>query len=324
MSASTMDLEAVLEAQLNDAGCGFSIGSFGAVAEFFRREDEQVSAGSNDKFTVSTDRGAIRIRLRNDVQPLAYETLSSRKNYWLHGLALCLPIAEGAGSARIRITELGDDSDAIRSDDRHGVLFDLGLGAANVDFCVRSSDPDLVKILRQAAGSSLLAPDSDTMKKITHASPHRVVLSSLGRVEVYQPIGHERTPEGPHTHLLPKLIRTGRTHDAKIPIPRGYLPCLNVYPASPLFDNLGVPRAYDRSSHLAFDALLKRWGANDYVAQKDQILRSVREEIEPASISLPRNRLRRSAVRIALRQLAFDHAISDRVSRWRSYFDPDH
>lgn len=319
-----MDLQAVLETQLNDTGCSFSIGSFGAIAEFFRREDEQAETDHKEGLTVSTDRGAIRICLREDVLPVAYETLSSRKNCWLHGLALCLLNADGAASSRTSVAELGYDVDAIRSDDRHDLLFDLGLGAPNIDFCIRTSDPDLIEILRQAVGKPLLAGDSDTMASIINASPHRIVLSSLGRVEVYQAIGHERTPEGPHTHVLPKLIRSGRTHDAKIPIPSGYLPCVNVYPASPLFDNLGEPRAYDRISHLAFDALLKRWGANEYVAQKDLISRSIREEIEPASFRLPKNRLRRSAVRIALRQLAFDHAISDQVSRWRGYFDPEH
>jgi hypothetical protein len=37
-------------------------------------------------------------------------------------------------------------------------------------------------------------------------SPTRVILSKLGRIEIYQPIGKEKTPHGPHTHLLP-IIR---------------------------------------------------------------------------------------------------------------------
>ena len=319
-----MDLQAVLEAQLNDSGCGFSIGSFGAVAEFFRREDEPASIDFNNGLTVSTDRGAIRICLHEDVQAVAYETLSSRKNYWLHGLALCMPTASGESHCRTSVTELGHDVDAIRSDGRNDLLFDMGLGAPNVDFCVRTSDPDLIETLRQAVGKSLLAGDSDTMASIIHASPHRVAVSNLGRVEVYQAIGYKRTPEGPHTHVLPKLLRAGRTHDAKVPIPSGYLPCVNVYPASPLFDTLGEPRAYDRTSHLAFEALLQQWGADEYVRQKAMIAKAIREELEPASFSMPKNRLRRSAVRIALRQLAFDHALSDQASRWRGYFDPAH
>lgn len=319
-----VDLKPVLQAQLTDTSCSFSVGAFGAVAEFFRREDEQHSVDSKEPLTVSTERGAIRICLHDDILPVAYETLSSRKNFWLHGLALCLPSVHGKSSGRSSVTELGCDVDAIRPEDRRDLLFDIGVGATNIDFCIRTHDPDLIDVLRRAAGKSLLNEGNDTMLKIIAASPHRIVSCRLGRIEVYQSIGHERTPEGPHTHVLPKLLRSGRTHDAKIPIPNGYLPCVSVYPASPLFDELGEPRAYDRASHLAFEALLNKWGSKEYVAQKDQVSRSILDEVEPESFSLPGTRLRRSALRIALRQLARDRALSERVSHWRARFDPEH
>jgi len=324
MSAATVALRPILETQLSDPSCSFSIGAFGAIAEFFRRDDEPRRVDLEESLTVSTNRGAIRVCLHEDVLPVAYETLSSRKKFWLHGFSLCLPSVAGNSNGRIGVTELGRDVDAIRPADRGDLLFDLGLGVANLDFCIRTNDVDLIKVMRRAVGTPLLGEDNGTMVKIVEANPHRVALSRLGRVEVYQAIGHERTPEGPHTHVLPKLLRSGRTHDAKIPIPGGYIPCLSVYPASPLFDKLGEPRAYDRASHLAFDALLKRWGAQDYVAQKDEISQFIRDEIDPASFKLPKNRLRRSAVRIALRQLACDDLFGPRVSRWSERFDPDH
>lgn len=320
MPATITNLRTVLEAQLKDTSCSFSIGSFGAIAEFFRRVDECVSIEYGDGLTVSTDRGAIRICLRKDVFPVAYETLSARKNCWLQGLALCLPIVEGTSCGRTTITELGPDVGAIRSGDDDDLLFDLGLGAKNIDFCIRTSNPDLIRILRRAVGSALLTGDHSTMASIISYSPHRIVLSNLGRIEVYQAIGHYRTPEGPHTHILPKLIQTGRTHDAKISIPRGYLPCCNIYPASPLFDSLGKRRPYDRENHLAFDAVLRDWGIKEYVLQKDLIFRFVREKIDPASCGLPKNQLQRIATRIALRQLAHEQEINDQVNRWQKYF----
>ncbi len=323
MPTSITNLRAVLEAQLKDTNCGFSIGSFGAIAEFFRRKDECASIGYRDGLTVSTDRGAIRIFLREDVSPVAYEMLSTRKNCWLQGLALCLPIAEGRSCVRTTVAELGPDLEAIRAGDRDDLLFDLGLGAENIDFCIRTSNPDLIRILRRAVGSVLLSGDHSVITSIISTSPHRIVLSNLGRIEVYQAIGHHRTPEGPHTHLLPKLIQTGRTHDTKISIPRGYLPCCNIHPASPLFDNLGKRCPYDRANHLAFDAVLRNWGIKEYVSQKDLIFRSVREKIDPASFTLPKNQLQRIATRIALRQLSHEKEINDQVSRWQEYFDPE-
>jgi hypothetical protein len=48
---------------------------------------------------------------------------------------------------------------------------------------------------------------------------HRVFLSRVGRAEVYQaiPLPDAKRPDGPHTHVLPKLLRAGRTHSANDP-----------------------------------------------------------------------------------------------------------
>ncbi len=45
------------------------------------------------------------------------------------------------------------------------------------------------------------------MAMILAANPHRVFLSRLGRIEVYQPIPPPsgKSPQGPHTHVLPQL-----------------------------------------------------------------------------------------------------------------------
>ncbi len=68
---------------------------------------------------------------------------------------------------------------------------------------------------------------------IKEASPHRVCISALGRIEVYQHIPsagrHVRTPEGPHTHLLLRLLKAG--HAADTAIPPGFVACLTLYPA---------------------------------------------------------------------------------------------
>ena len=40
------------------------------------------------------------------------------------------------------------------------------------------------------------------MTALLETGPHRVVVSRLGRIEVTQPIPHDRTPLGPHTHLF--------------------------------------------------------------------------------------------------------------------------
>jgi hypothetical protein len=56
---------------------------------------------------------------------------------------------------------------------------------------------------------------------IVHKSPNRIAITAMGRTEVYSAIPPPggKSPEGPHTHLLPSLIKTGRKHDPKAPIP---------------------------------------------------------------------------------------------------------
>ena len=109
------------------------------------------------------------------------------------------------------------------------LLFDMGMDSPYLHFCVRTGDEQLIEILRAGEGRSLFEPHNPTMAGIVEYSPTRVAVSRLGRVEVYQPIpaadGTQQTPPGPHTHVLPQLLTSKRTHAATSPIPAGLIPC---------------------------------------------------------------------------------------------------
>ena len=124
-------------------------------------------------------------------------------------------------NARTALTDLGADSAALRERDRDAVLFDLGLGALQVDCCVRIADPEIAAQLRAHCGQPVFC--SSAMGIILATNPHRVFLSRLGRIEVFQPIPPPdgKSPDGPHTHVLPGLLRHRRTHSATEPIPDG-------------------------------------------------------------------------------------------------------
>ncbi len=83
-------------------------------------------------------------------------------------------------------------------------------------------------------------PDNLVMAAILAAHPHRVALSRIGRVEVWQKIGGPDTGGvslvGPHTHVLQKLLRARRRHLANMPIPGGLVPVVGFHPASPIMD----------------------------------------------------------------------------------------
>ena len=311
----------VLREQLHDPDSSFSIGSVGAIAEFHRDADEPLILDDSEQLTIATDRGGLKVALIDSVMPLAYETPSRRPGRWQHGVVFCCPKSLALSHCRALLTELGPDRGAIRAMDRDAVLFDMGLSARNIDFCIRTRDPELLTLLRQDAGRSVLEPGGRVMGAIIEASPHRIAISRLGRAEVYQAIDMVKTPRGPHTHLLPELLGSGRTHSANIPVPSGTLPCLSLYPANPLFDGLGRDKPFDTSSLANFRSLLELWGAPEYRAEKARAVDALRSGLDADAYDRPRTRLGRTALRVVLRQLRQTDGDNPALHEWSSRFD---
>lgn len=318
-SANLLD---VLGDQLADTETAWSLGTFGAIAEFTRDADETAISSCDDQaVSVVTARGGLRIEVPDGLRAIASESLTSKS--WSQRVALCLPEETCVMSKRTVLTEIGPDREALRAGDRRAVLFDLGLGALQVDCCVRSSDPTFVAALRECVGKSLFAQGNGAMYVILAANPHRVFLSRIGRVEVFQPIPPPdgKSPSGPHTHVLPKLLRSGRTHAATEPLPLGWIPCAHFYPPSPTRDGYGRPQPFRHERHTAFQLLLARYGDAQLVDLKRRVVDSVAAEQSPSAVSVAANRYARATVRIALRQLkALDHP-SSALAAWLSAYD---
>jgi hypothetical protein len=222
-------VERILEERLQDPATRWSIGVFGALAEFQRDDGEPARSGARE---VVTARGAIRLLPVDECRPVAYEPRSAKQNGRDFGVALCLPEAAARLQCREVLTELGPDSEAINETDRGAMLFDLGLGSPYGMFCVRAADETQIAKLKAGLGRPLLDPANSLFGEIARLSPHRVFMSRLGRIEVYQRIAAPggATPEGPHTHLLPKLVLRKRTHSANALLPQGLVPCATYYP----------------------------------------------------------------------------------------------
>ena len=297
----------------------WSMGAFGAIAEFHRDIGETCVLGMS---RAVTELGAIGIDFVPGTRMLAYEILSARAESWLHGVSFCLPAAQARMSRRKLITQIGPDSGALREEDRGAILFDLGLGAECSDFCVRTADAGLIERLRREEGTPLLECCDALMEFLTEASPHRVMLSRLGRIEVYQAIAPKggASPHGPHTHLLPKFLRRQRTHAAPIPIPAGWSPCVNLYPANPVRDEMGNAKQLNRAEHAAFQALLDRHGDPNFVRAKQEVSAALRAGKSPAGMRS--NRFERIAARVALRQWRQAEGDSALLATWREAYDP--
>jgi hypothetical protein len=242
---------------------------------------------------------------------------------WNHRVALCLPRLRCGTNGRRELTEIGPDAGALRPEDRSGILFDLGLGLLQVDAFVRTADPSVASALRRHVGKSVFAADSGAMAIILEASPHRVFASSVGRVEVFQPIPPPdgKSPNGPHTHVLPKLLAHGRTHPATEPLPNDWVPCAYCYPPHPVRDGQGRSRPFDARSHLAFQAMLERYGDTERHAFKKHLIESVLAGDGPFAIAPSGDRFRRATARVTLRQLQASGARSATLDAWLAAHD---
>jgi len=222
-------------------------------------------------------------------------------------------------NGRAVLTEIGPDHGALRAEDRTAALFDLGLGTLQLDACVRSGDAATVTALRNWVGQSLFAHGNGAMAVILAASPHRVFVSRVGRIEVFQPIppADGKSPGGPHTHVLHKLLRHKRTHAATEAVPAGWVPCAHF--SHPIRDGQRLPFQSER--HAAFQALLARYGDPQLTDIKRRVVESVVAGRMPPPGGMAADRFARAAVRVALRQLQVVERSSPALAAWLSAHD---
>lgn len=311
---------ALLRRGIADPETQWSLGTFGAIAEFSRDADEPAHVSmAADVISAITGRGGMALRLDPATRPFASESLT--KADWSQRVALCLPEAACAMNRRTVLTELGADADALRPADRDAILFDLGLGAWQADCCVRVADGEVAAQLRRHAGRPVFEPGNPAMGVILQVNPHRVFVSRLGRIEVYQPIppADGKSPEGPHTHVLPKLLKSGRTHSATEPIPAGWIACAHLYPPHPARNALGQPRRFEADHLDAFQATMAAFGDPEAVAIKQRVREAVRAGRPPAELAQDRHG--RASIRIALRQMKAAGLTSPALSAWLTKLD---
>ena len=317
MSTAATDL---LQREISNPDTEWSLGTFGAIAEFSRDHGEPARLDqSAEAFSAVTPRGAIVLKPHAATRAFASEGLT--KTGWSQRIALCLPKDDCAMNRRVVLTEIGADHDAPREEHRDSVLFDLGFGALQADFCIRTDDQGLAGRLREHVGRDVFEPGNPAMGMILEANPHRVFVSRLGHIEVYQPIPPPsgKSPEGPHTHVLPRLLKNNRTHPATEPVPEGMVPCAHLYPPHPARDALGGARPFDTMRYRAFQALLSTYGDPETLAVKQRVTNAVLTGEPPAAVAF--SRYGRTSIRIALRQMKSQGHASTALDAWLAGFD---
>jgi hypothetical protein len=211
----TEDPAAIVRRHLADPASRWSVGTWGAIGEFEYEPGEAGLTLDLERLAISTARGSLTVIDLSGVQALAFIDDDER----VREVAFC---TRREGERRTAITAV----------DR--LTYDLGLAAPHVDMLVsvRADDAATAAALRSAKGLSLFAPGHEAGAAIARASPTRILVSAVARLEVHQPIPPPggRSPKGPHTHLLPKFLKEGLTRSPKSPLPDGLYCGLSLYP----------------------------------------------------------------------------------------------
>jgi len=162
------------------------------------------------------------------------------------------------------------------------------------------------------------------MAVVLAANPHRVFISQLGRVEIYQPIPPPdgKSPEGPHTHVLPRLLRHRRTHAATEFVPAGFVPCAHLYPPHPARDAWGKRTPFCQNRHTSFQRLLARFGEPKFLDIKRRVHDGLSAAHAPFALSPLDDRFSRAALRIALRQIKMSGETAPSIDAWIAAHDP--
>lgn len=228
----TLDIRNFVLRSLRGAEGTWVVGVVGAVAEFTARPGGSVEVDADGAWIVATTEGGrLRFRIDDDVRALTFdppETPPERQR-----LVLAVKRERGRLPVSAIIADLGEDHAAIRTGDRGARLFDIGLGRKEARFCVRCTPGAALDALMSAAGSAMHMALPRIGPTLIQDSPVRVVESALGRIEVSGPIPPPggASPAGPHTHLLPDHLATGRALPTGMDLPRAYLPGAIFYPA---------------------------------------------------------------------------------------------
>jgi len=201
------------------------IGAPGAVAEFPTTGNAPIDVCvEGGVVTAKRPDAAFRLAINEKVRAFAFAEGGP--------IVLGLPRARAAMPSSASLESLGPDTGAIDDARRGHLLFDIGIGRRYTRFCIRTHDQALI--------ASLSTYDrrhwSDVMPAMLHqliaVSPHRVVESASGRIEVFAPIPSpgQSSPSGARTHFLPEFLKSGEDIPSGLAPPDYAAPVAIFYP----------------------------------------------------------------------------------------------
>jgi hypothetical protein len=308
----------ILEQYLNDRSTSWSIGTFGAMAEFFHASTEPLRISKiNTALTAKTSLGSIQFTYTKSMQLIPYEGLSKLEGAWTQGVLVCIPITEAQMANRSVISE-------IKTKNKRSFIFDLGLCIRHLDICIKTDSKELIALFRANLGKSIFNPDLNLIEAIKNASPIRIFKSKSACIKVYShiPTTDGSHPLGPHTHFSTKLLKHNQTQAATIPVPADYVPVLAFYPPNPIRDEIGSIRPFDIKGFEHFQDLLSTFQPKPLARVKHMFRQAMNKGVGPDECTLPSTKAERTTLRVAIRQHYHSHGPSVLLSKWKANYEP--
>ena len=219
-----------------DASAGtWVLGAPGATAELVRSSAEPCyTHRDGHRLEGQTPRAAFRLDAAADLRAFQWIDAYAGAGAPAERTVLTAPLDDGWQPCHT-ITPLGADLAAVIPAARTQHLVDLGVGGPAARFCIRTGDETLLQALTEARGLALVEALPRLAPLMTRISPTRVITTAAARVEILTPIPAPdgRSPDGPHTHLLPDLIAAGRPTPPGLALPTGYPLAAIFYPNTP-------------------------------------------------------------------------------------------
>ncbi|MEO9310102.1 MAG: hypothetical protein ABI337_07375 [Nitrososphaera sp.] len=301
----SQEIKKLLVESANKTKSSWAIVRDGVVAEFsIVQGDKLTKIFQNDVLHVDTQRAALCINFDDSLEAIVSESGAYGCSPWTQNIYLCVK-KEGAEMARrIKLTHLGKFDDY----DIQGNLWDLGVGNDTLDACIIATNESVNELLKQNEGQYVI-DNSKFLQELVRYSPPRLFKTKFASILVKQKIPTaEEEIEGPHTHLLPPIIKS-KKHFV-VPVPDDVIPVIQVDPFGSVMDGNGEFYKWHGFENDEFQNFMRKYGNQEYVTLKSEMKKKIidclRNNDQTPLGSDYANKSRQDLIRVILAQIVCD------------------
>lgn len=281
----------------------------GIVAEFsIVPGDKSIKTFNSNVLKVDTNRATLCINFDDSMESIVAESGAHGCSPWTQNIYLCVQKEQAKMSCRDKLTSLGKFDNGTDKGD----LWDLGVENETLDAYIIAKDKSTNELLKQKEGHYII-DDPHFLRELVLRSPPRLFQTKFAYIIVRQkiPLTEKEELEGPHTHLLPPLIKSKKHFE--VPIPDDMIPIIQTDPFGSVIDGNGDFHAWNGLENDAFQTLLQKYGKPEYVALKNQMRQSIigcltRNEVSVIE-STYADKTKQDLIRITLAQIVCDGKI---------------